>query len=83
MSILLNTRNKIKRLYLNMPGKALGDFRLLPVFFILGALLEFTMIHWKVGEVNFYNTYKKRRIEEAVEKRLRQMKLEAEQNDKI
>ena len=65
---------------MSMPGKALGEFRLLPVFFVMGALLEFTMIHWKVGEVNFYNTYKRRRVEEAVEGRLQQMKMKSAEN---
>ncbi|XP_029039527.1 small integral membrane protein 4 [Osmia bicornis bicornis] len=77
-SILFN--KKIRKLIMSMPGKALGEFRLLPVFFVMGALLEFTMIHWKVGEVNFYNTYKRRRVEEAVEERLQQMKMKFAEN---
>lgn len=59
-----------------MPGKALGEFRFLPILFVMGGLLEFLMINWHVGEVNFYKTYKKRRIEEAVEKRLMEMNRE-------
>ncbi|KAG7159969.1 Small integral membrane protein 4-like [Homarus americanus] len=36
------------------PGKhTLGMYRFLPLFFVLGAALEFSMINWKVGEVNF------------------------------
>ncbi|KAL1516801.1 hypothetical protein ABEB36_000656 [Hypothenemus hampei] len=51
----------IKRLLDRWPGKnTLGIYRFLPLFFVLGAALEFSMINWKVGEVNFYNTYKKR-----------------------
>ncbi|CAG7724935.1 unnamed protein product [Allacma fusca] len=50
------------------PGKrTLGLYRFLPLFFVLGAALEFSMINWQVGEVNFYNTFKKRRAEEIVE----------------
>lgn len=46
------------------PGKRLGVYRFLPVFFFLGAGLEFTMIHWDVnGKVNFYRTYKRRQVQ--------------------
>ncbi|XP_053977953.1 small integral membrane protein 4 [Hylaeus volcanicus] len=70
-------RRKLKIWYNNLPGKALGEFRILPVFFAAGAVLEFTMIHWHVGEVNFYKTYKRRRLEEAVEERLREMRAQS------
>ncbi|XP_071635483.1 ubiquinol-cytochrome c reductase complex assembly factor 5-like [Temnothorax longispinosus] len=63
---------KLKRIISRLPGKALGEYRLLPLFFILGAALEYSMIHWQVGEVNFYKTYKRRRVEELVEERLKQ-----------
>jgi len=37
-----------------IPGKRkFGLYRYLPVFFVCGALLEFTMIHWRVGSINF------------------------------
>ncbi|KAK5642712.1 hypothetical protein RI129_008879 [Pyrocoelia pectoralis] len=53
------------------PGKnKFGIYRFLPVFFILGAALEFSMINWRVGEVNFYNTYKRRQAKDAIEKEL-------------
>jgi Uncharacterised protein family UPF0640 len=36
------------------PGKkTLGIYRFLPLFFGLGAALEFSMINWTVGETNF------------------------------
>ncbi|XP_076650324.1 ubiquinol-cytochrome c reductase complex assembly factor 5-like [Halictus rubicundus] len=66
-------KRKIRRWVNKVPFKFLGEFRLLPVCFVAGGLLEYVMIHWHVGEVNFYRTYKKRRIEEAVEERLREM----------
>lgn len=47
------------------PGKRLlGNYRFLPVFFVMGAALEFAMIHWHAGQVNFYKTYKRRQAEE-------------------
>lgn len=70
---MVNIKKKIRRFINRLPGKALGEFRLLPIFFVGGALTELAMIKWHVGEVNFYKTYKKRRIEEAVEKRLQEM----------
>ncbi|ODM99373.1 Small integral membrane protein 4 [Orchesella cincta] len=56
----------VKRVLDSIPGKkTFGLYRFLPAFFILGAALEFSMINWKVNnQVNFYNTYKKRRAEE-------------------
>lgn len=71
LSMLLFNR-KVKRLINKLPGKKLGEYRLLPLCFLLGAALEYSMIHWQVGEVNFYKTYKRRRVEELVEKRLKQ-----------
>lgn len=70
-------RRRARIIYHNLPFKFLGEFRLLPLFFLAGAAMEFTMIHWHVGEVNFYKTYKKNRIEEAVQERLREMKAQA------
>jgi len=50
------------------PGRrTLGLYRFLPVFFCLGAAVEFSMINWQVGETNFYRTFKKRKAEEVVE----------------
>ncbi|XP_078053702.1 ubiquinol-cytochrome c reductase complex assembly factor 5-like [Augochlora pura] len=66
-------------LHRNVPGKSLGNFRFLPIFFVSGAVLEYTMIHWHPGEVNFYKTFKKNRIEEAVQERLqREIRLRAQ-----
>ena len=36
------------------PGeKTFGNFRFLPIFFFVGAALEFAEIHWTVGKTNF------------------------------
>lgn len=65
-------RLKVSRFLNKIPGKKIfGVYRFLPIFFVSGAFLEFSMIHWHVGEVNFYRTYKKRVVNEAVEERLR------------
>lgn len=68
-----NIIRKIRTIADKMPGKNLMEFRFLPIYFIMGGVLEFLMIHWHVGETNFYKTYKKRRIEEAVQQRLKEI----------
>ncbi|XP_066140058.1 small integral membrane protein 4 [Euwallacea fornicatus] len=61
---------KIRRFLDRWPGKeTLGVYRFLPLFFVLGAALEFSMINWNVGEVNFYKTFKKREALNILEKR--------------
>lgn len=55
------------------PGQKLfGIYRFLPLFLFLGAGLEYSMINWKVGEVNFYTTFKKRQAHELVDGKIRQ-----------
>ncbi|XP_014600130.1 PREDICTED: small integral membrane protein 4 [Polistes canadensis] len=65
--------HKIIRKYLKKwPGeKTFGIYRFLPLFFVTGALLEYCMINWHVGEVNFYKVYKKRLVQEIVKDNLR------------
>ncbi|OWR41709.1 hypothetical protein KGM_205060 [Danaus plexippus plexippus] len=46
-------------------------YRFLPMFFVLGAALEYSMINWKVGEISFYNTFKKRQAKDIVEEKIR------------
>ncbi|KAH8287699.1 hypothetical protein KR054_011725 [Drosophila jambulina] len=44
----------VRRLLDSWPGKRrFGVYRFLPLFFLLGAGLEFSMINWTVGETNF------------------------------
>ncbi|XP_014215936.1 small integral membrane protein 4 [Copidosoma floridanum] len=58
---------KLRKFLRVLPGKKyLGEYRFLPIFFIGGAVIEFLMINWHVGEVNFYKVYKKRKVEELV-----------------
>merc|ERR1712066_148801 len=55
------SRNNVLRKVLDaIPGKRrFGVYRFLPIFFCMGAALEFAMIKWTVGETNFYRVYKK------------------------
>nr|XP_031843280.1 small integral membrane protein 4 [Nomia melanderi] len=65
--------SRLRRIVNKVPGRRfLGNYRFLPFFVLAGALMEFTMIKWHVGEVNFYKTYKKNCIRDAVEEKLRQ-----------
>ncbi|XP_051173036.1 small integral membrane protein 4 [Leptopilina boulardi] len=62
---------KIARFIQKVPGeKYLAEYRFIPLFFILGAVLEYSMINWHVGETNFYRTFKKRRVQEIVDERI-------------
>lgn len=63
---------RLRKLVQKWPGKkTFGPYRFLPLFFIGGALLEFSMINWQVGQVNFYKVYKRRIVQEMVEDKLR------------
>ncbi|XP_004525864.2 small integral membrane protein 4 [Ceratitis capitata] len=63
--------NSIRRILDKWPGKQrFGIYRFLPLFFVLGAALEFSMINWTVGETNFYHTFKKRQAKNFVEEKL-------------
>ncbi|XP_022204939.2 small integral membrane protein 4, partial [Nilaparvata lugens] len=62
--------NKVLGLW---PGKKyFGLYRFLPIFFFVGAGLEFTMINWKAfGRTNFYEIYKKKQVSETAREELR------------
>ena len=61
-------KSAFRRFLDKVPGKkTFGIYRFLPAWFILGAALEFSMINWTVGETNFYRTYKKRQVINALE----------------
>ena len=52
-SMHANTRRLLKVLD-NWPGRqTFGHFSFLPIFFVVGAGLEFVMIKWTVGQTNF------------------------------
>ncbi|KAK3585966.1 hypothetical protein CHS0354_038510 [Potamilus streckersoni] len=57
-------RGIIASIFDKWPGKRIfGPYRLMPLFFFLGAALEFSMINWTVGETNFYRVYKINQVE--------------------
>ncbi|XP_017871686.1 PREDICTED: small integral membrane protein 4 [Drosophila arizonae] len=63
----------VQRLLDSWPGKQrFGIYRFLPIFFVLGAALEYSMINWTVGETNFYRTFKRRQAKNYVEDQLQQ-----------
>ena len=46
--------NSVRNLLNKWPGaNYFGIYRFLPLFFALGAALEFSMINWRVGQTNF------------------------------
>ncbi|KAH8396284.1 hypothetical protein KR222_007358, partial [Zaprionus bogoriensis] len=71
----------VRRLLNNWPGKRrFGVYRFLPLFFALGAALEFSMINWTVGETNFYRTFKRRQAKNYLEE---QQLLEQQQQQQL
>ncbi|XP_005186687.1 small integral membrane protein 4 [Musca domestica] len=69
----------LKRILDSIPGKKrFGVYRFLPLFFCLGAALEYSMINWTVGETNFYRTFKRRQAKNYVEEQLHHNNPEAE-----
>lgn len=47
-------RQTVSGIIKKWPGeKTFGIYRFLPLFFVLGAALEFSMINWTVGTTNF------------------------------
>ncbi|XP_014297620.1 small integral membrane protein 4 [Microplitis demolitor] len=61
----------LRKLLRKWPGrKIFGVYRFLPVFFVTGAGIEFLMINWQVGQVNFYKIYKQKQIQEIVNRKL-------------
>ena len=45
---------KVRILLDKIPGKrTFGIYRFLPIFFALGATVEYSMIKWSVGQTNF------------------------------
>jgi hypothetical protein len=58
----------LRKLIKQIPGsKRLGVYVFLPAFFLLGAGLEYIMIKWRLGETNFYETYKKKQAKRVLE----------------
>jgi len=69
---MVRPNETLKRILDKWPGKStLGIYRFMPIFFCLGAGLEFTMINWDFkGRVNFYRTFKRRQVEALAEEAL-------------
>ena len=68
--MLFDLDEKLARLFRKVPGrKTFGIYRFQPLFFGLGALLEFSMINWEAGpqKTNFYKTYTRNTAREIAE----------------
>ncbi|XP_026817547.1 small integral membrane protein 4 [Rhopalosiphum maidis] len=62
--------NSIRRFIFNLPGKRFGYYRVIPIFVVAGAGLEYLMITWRPFGVNFYEVYKRKQAKEIAESRL-------------
>jgi len=64
----------LTRFFDRWPGKErFGVYRFLPAFVVIGAAVEFAMIKWRVGEVNFYSVYKRKQSHTIALQRLEQL----------
>jgi len=60
----LAVSEKITQLIQRIPGHSrFGIVTIMPLFFLVGAALEFTMIKWKPNGVNFYEVYERKELE--------------------
>ncbi len=48
----------------------LGVYAFMPLFFIIGAAIEYSMINWTVGQTNFYGVYKLKRARELAQQQI-------------
>ncbi|CAG5121810.1 unnamed protein product [Candidula unifasciata] len=66
-------RIKIVQLLIDKwPGKqTFGIYRFMPLFFLVGAAMEFAMINWKPLGVNFYEVYKEKEAKKLAERALK------------
>ena len=54
MLCVVSGEDMISALLDKWPGKQrFGVYRFMPVFFVVGAVVEYCMINWRVGPVNF------------------------------
>jgi len=65
---------RLARFLNRWPGKErFGIYRFLPAFVVIGASIEFAMINWRVGEVNFYSVYKRNQAHAIAVQRIEQL----------
>ncbi|BFZ10908.1 hypothetical protein BsWGS_13947 [Bradybaena similaris] len=61
----------VQLLFDKWPGKrTFGVYRFMPLFFLVGATMEFMMIKWRPFGVNFYDVYKKKEAKKLAERAL-------------
>lgn len=61
---------QLKTILDKYPGKKFfGVYRFLPIFFVIGAAIEFSMINWWVGQTNFYKIYKVKQAKKIAKRR--------------
>lgn len=71
---------KAARILAKVPGRRIfGLYRYQPIFFVVGALLEFSMITWEAGpgKHNFYKTFRRTKAREIAEAEIRSEELAA------
>ncbi|CAH1261964.1 SMIM4 [Branchiostoma lanceolatum] len=66
--VLRKPNRRIRGLLELWPGKRrLGVYRFLPVFFVMGAGMEWFMINVRLGRETFYDVYRRKQAERQYE----------------
>lgn len=65
----IKRKSLIRKILDAVPGKnTFGIYRFLPAFVLVGAGLEYTMIHWEFKGHNFYKTFNRRQAQNILER---------------
>ncbi|CAG6021598.1 ubiquinol-cytochrome c reductase complex assembly factor 5 [Menidia menidia] len=60
----------VKKLLDLFPGKRLGPYRFLPVFFCIGGIMEWIMINVRIGSETFYDVYRRKQSERSYQQKI-------------
>ncbi|XP_019402942.1 PREDICTED: small integral membrane protein 4 [Crocodylus porosus] len=67
----MGPKGTLRRLLQLVPGKRrFGMCRFLPLFFLLGGAVEWTMIHLRAGRETFYDVYRRKQSERQYKRRM-------------
>ncbi|MBN3318711.1 SMIM4 protein, partial [Atractosteus spatula] len=67
--MLLNSQ-RIRYVLSLVPGKRrFGTYRFLPLFFVLGGVMEWIMINVRIGKETFYDVYRRKQSERNYQKK--------------
>ncbi|XP_037629866.1 small integral membrane protein 4 [Sebastes umbrosus] len=62
--------NNIRYILSLVPGKRLGTYRFLPIFFCIGGVMEWIMINVRIGHETFYDVYRRKQSERGYQQKI-------------